>query len=54
MRTLLQVLLLALASAGISCATSNQNPADHSVAARAVKTMIVADGTEPFPRRPSK
>jgi hypothetical protein len=54
MRTLLQTLLLALASAGIYCATVNQAPANHSVSARAVKTMILADGTEPFPRRPSK
>jgi hypothetical protein len=54
MRTLLQALLLALASAGIYCATANQTPISHSVSARVVKTMIVADGTEPFPRRPSK
>jgi hypothetical protein len=51
MRTLLQVLLLALAFAGAYCATVNQTPVDHAVSARAAKTVILADGTEPFPKR---
>jgi hypothetical protein len=52
MRTLLQTLLLALACAGIySAATVNQTQVDHSFSARAAKTIILADGTEPFPKR---
>jgi len=51
MRTLLQTLLLTLALAGIYSATTNQAPAGHSVSPRVVKTMALADGTEPFPRR---
>jgi hypothetical protein len=54
MRTMLQMLLLALATAGVYCATQNQTPANHSISARAVKTLMMADGTEPFPRRPCK
>lgn len=54
MRTLLQMLLLALASAGVYCATVNQTSVAHSISAGTVKTMILADGTEPFPRRTAK
>jgi hypothetical protein len=51
MRTLLQMLLLALASLGVYSATVNQSPVEHSVSAQAAKTIILADGTEPFPKR---
>lgn len=52
MRTLLQTLLLALACAGVySAATVNQSQAEHSFSAQAAKTIILADGTEPFPKR---
>jgi len=54
MRTLLQTLLLALACAGVYSATANQTSADHSISQRMVKTMILADGSEPFPRRTPK
>jgi hypothetical protein len=51
MRTLLQMLLLALASVGVYSATVNQSQVEHSVSAQTAKTIILADGTEPFPKR---
>jgi len=52
MRTLLQTLLLALACAGLYSAAVTHNSTNHSVVSRATTTAILADGTEPFPRRP--
>ena len=48
----LQALLIALALAGAYCATINQRPVDNPVSVRAGETMIIADGTDPFPRLP--
>ncbi len=48
----LQALLIALALAGAYCATINPKPIDSPISVQADKTVLLADGTDPFPKRP--
>jgi hypothetical protein len=51
MRTLLQMLLLCLASVGLYCTRQPDPSRTFRFSAQAAKTIILADWTEPFPNR---